>query len=133
MRKLYTIEIILLTYIVLFIVGFAGGTSNFWKSFYFIREHGLIVALLIGPKNYFSTVFSTLLSWGVVALKLELIAFNIVLIFLSKELYAQYTWWYNGVIILSISAWLVIFICIFFDKIVIIINKCLKLFKHDRI
>jgi len=129
MRKLYTIEIILLTYLVLCIIGFAGGTSNFWKSFYFIREHGFIIALLIGPKNYFSTVFKTLLSWGVVTFKLELIAFNVVLIFLTKEHYDIYNHCYILIVIFSFTIWFTIFICTFFDKIVIIINKCLKIFQ----
>lgn len=132
MRKLYTIEMVLLIYLILCIIGFSGGDSNFWKSFYFIREHGFIIALLIGPKNYFSTVFSKMLSWGVIGLKVELVIFNLVLVFLPNDLYAYYTNWYNAIIILSLSIWIIIFVCIFFDKLIIIINKCLNFYRHDR-
>lgn len=130
MRKLDKIELSQLIFITACVISFTIGIdSKFWTSFYFIREHLFIIVILLFLKPYVNSVFSILLIYGIVAYKIELILYNIILIFLSDEKAYTLNSSYNLVLTLTFSLFLIIFISKFFDKICLIFNRVSKWMK----
>jgi hypothetical protein len=127
MRKLDKIETICLFYLMLVVLSYSVGTnSQLWNSFYFIREHSYIIVLLLFLKDKFLSVFSILLKWGIIVFKVEMIIYNIFLIFVTEKEAEKYNNCYDIVLILTASIFIVIFIAKFLDKILIIFNKFRK-------
>lgn len=127
MRNPDKIELSQLLFVTACVISFTiGGNNNFWTSFYFIREHLFIIAILLFLKPYVNSVFSILLIYGIVVYKIELILYNIILIFLSEEKACALNGSYNLVLTLTFSLFLIIFISKFFDKICLILNRLRK-------
>lgn len=130
MRKVDKIELSQLLFITACVISFtAGGNNNFWTSFYFVREHLFVIAILLFLKPYVNSVFSILLIYGIVVYKTELILYNIILIFLSDGKACALNNSYNLVLTLTFSLFLIIFISKFFDKICLIFNRVSKWMK----
>lgn len=127
MRKLDKTEIASLTFITLCAINFAFGKSSpFWDSFYFIKEHGFIIALLLLIRSESLSSFSVLLKYSIIVYKLELILFNILLIFLNYHEYEKIKHCYNFVIVFTASIFLLLFIAKFFDKICLTLSRLKK-------
>jgi hypothetical protein len=111
----------------LVILSYSVGTdSQLWNSFYFIREHSYIIILLLLLKDRFLSVFSTLLKYGIIVFKVEMIIYNIFLIFVTRKEAENYNNCYDIVLVLTASIFIVVFIAKFLDKILIIFHKIKK-------
>ena len=127
MKKLDKIETICLIYLMLVVLSYSVGTdSKLWNSFYFIREHSYIIVLLLFLKDKFLSVFSILLKLGIIVFKIEMIIYNIFLIFVTEKEAEKYNNCYDIILILTASIFIVIFIAKFLDKILTIFNKFRK-------
>lgn len=102
------------------------GSSEFQKSFTIIREHSFIILLLLWVRSKINTSLAGLLLWSILIYKFELIAYNIALIFASKEhhpkisKYSQYDKLnisYDIVLILSSTILIAVLVSRYFDKI----------------
>lgn len=142
MRKIDKYEFWLMAYFGCCILGYIIfylhlGSPAFVKGFMLIREHLFIIGLLLLLRLVVSSVLGNLFLWGIIAYKIELILYNIALLIVPEKYYNQLNTSYDVLIILILSIFIIVFVCTFFDKIVITINKLysliFKAFKNDRI
>lgn len=117
---------LLIGYIFAVVLPFAiGQNTDFWEHFYYIREHGFIIGiLLLKDKSY--SVFATLLMYGIIIYKLELILYNNVLLLIPENKAYTLNHSYDAMLIFTGSLFLIIFVCKFFDKICLILTRVTK-------
>lgn len=131
MRKLNKYEIIFLSFFTFTVLGYNifychWLSDEAQKSYSFIWNHLFVIALIIFGKSLYETVFTILLSYGIVIFKTELIIYNVALLLVDKENYSTLNTSYDIVLILTGTIFIVVFIAKFFDKICITFNKLLR-------
>lgn len=132
MRKLDVYEKSFLSFFLMFMVYYLNTKGAIWDSYGFAKEHivEFISFLLFIP--VVATRFAKMLLYGLIVYKLELIVYNIALAIVDNPKSLNNC--YDIVIILTVSIWLILFTCIFYDKIALLVTKILKyFFKHVRI
>lgn len=132
MRKLDVYEKAFLSFFLMFMIYYLNTGGTIWDSYGFSKEHivELISFVLFIP--VVATKFAKMLLYGLIVYKIELIIYNIALAIVEDPKSLNNC--YDIVIALSLSIWLILVICIFYDKIALLVTKILKkLFKHVRI
>lgn len=106
------------------------GTSEFQKSFSFIREHFAFILLLLWIRSKLESSDAALLLWGIIAYKGELILYNILLIFVPKKHEVVLNTSYDVVLCLTFTILATVLFCHYFDKIISLMIKTISLLKY---
>lgn len=132
MRKLDMYEKSLLAFLLMFMIYYLNNGGKYWNSYGFAKEHVVELVCFIFLLPVVATRFARMLLYGLIVYKSELIIYNIALVLVEDPKSLNNC--YDIVIVLSLSIWLILFICIFFDKLALLVNKILKkLFTYVRI
>jgi hypothetical protein len=130
-------RLVFLIYLTLVLVGYVFfylhvGTSEFQKSFSFIRIHAFVILLLLWVRSKLDTSDAAILLWGIIVYESELILYNILLVIVTKKNYEALNTSYDVVMCLSFTILVAVLFCQYFNKIILLITKIISYLKRYR-